>query len=1001
MGTERKDKFRGLLDKAAGWIVCLLPLICMMIPGVSWADVPTPGGADMGGGFFTVPGNDKSVLDFLRPVFGSLFGGNAGGPMENTLSVINAGALVLGGMLAAYVIAIGTMQTAHEGEMLGKHWSSVWVPIRHSLGVALVVPVGSGYCVAQMFIAWCTLQGVGFADAVWEKFVDSYMDPSSMSPRIAIPNVSNLAMSVLKQQYCMELFNAERRLGQSAEIYGLDMKTTSSSDGKIHKYGGGYVSEAACGMTKYDPSDNKKFEDATKSGILNGQAFYTDIATTGMDMAQMNDQMQSAHLTALSRLESDMSVLAKDMVAAKTNGGTVDIAGRLKLAQDTYQNGVVQFAGGLISGNNLEAFKAAAKQDGWVMAGAWFMRAVQMQDAMNRIVSQVPVAIEPDPKMLANMINDKAAGFAGGLEYLDARLRESTQTGIEQSAATENGAVASTWQEITKEITEKIFKGLDPMTTLSGSTRAPVMAIKDFGDMLIWGGEAGLLVSIKLTAGQGVKAVIGALVLAVSVAIIGFGASIAIYLPLTPFIIFFGTFLGWTVLVAEAIIAAPIWAITHLSPTGNDFMGSAKNGYMMILSLMLRPAFAVIGFVAAVLLMDPIIMFFHKVYFPVFTNAIGGSVMGLVTWIVLIVLYFSFMVSLFHKGFSLIHRIPDELLRWFGGGGGQLGEYGGHADQEGKRIVGGVVGGFMGSAANTFANQSANAAIKSGQEKMQQRGEMRDSLNALDSSGDKLSKALMMSKNASSGAETAKAAALWEDGQKETHSNALKNASNMLSSKATGEAYMKQFESMYPNGGSDGIRAAWESGDHGQLAKAIEATEVANKTNGENIGAYAGVGSKTQQIMAASAALQPSAAQVGTFVSEAKTSLGEAGFSADGKSFNAPASFTSEDERAKALNRFDNASEKIASARSSATAIGTGFNELCAEARDSNLSPALQEQLAGSAERYCGRALAGLPDASAMEAARSAILSAPIVAPNSGSGEMAGPADPPAPPDAG
>lgn len=73
----------------------------------------------------------------------------------------------ISGALAAYTLIAGTMQTAHDGEMLGKRWSSMWLPIRVTLGTAAVVPA-VGYCVAQMFAAWMVIQGIGMADQVWQ-----------------------------------------------------------------------------------------------------------------------------------------------------------------------------------------------------------------------------------------------------------------------------------------------------------------------------------------------------------------------------------------------------------------------------------------------------------------------------------------------------------------------------------------------------------------------------------------------------------------------------------------------------------------------------------------------------------------------------------------------------------------------------------------------------------------------------------------------------------------
>ena len=61
--------------------------------------------------------------------------------------------LVLGGVLAAYVLISGTMVTAHDGEMLGKKWSSMWLPIRTALGTAMLLPMLVA-CVVNIVAIW-------------------------------------------------------------------------------------------------------------------------------------------------------------------------------------------------------------------------------------------------------------------------------------------------------------------------------------------------------------------------------------------------------------------------------------------------------------------------------------------------------------------------------------------------------------------------------------------------------------------------------------------------------------------------------------------------------------------------------------------------------------------------------------------------------------------------------------------------------------------------------
>lgn len=118
---------------------------------------------------FAPPAGDYSMI-YLGNIFGSVDGvlhGTGSQMMGTILGVFNSAVLALGGVIIMYIIVVSTMNTAHEGEMLGHKWSSIWVPIRTVFGLALLVPKTSGYCLMQIFVMWVVVQGVGVADKVW------------------------------------------------------------------------------------------------------------------------------------------------------------------------------------------------------------------------------------------------------------------------------------------------------------------------------------------------------------------------------------------------------------------------------------------------------------------------------------------------------------------------------------------------------------------------------------------------------------------------------------------------------------------------------------------------------------------------------------------------------------------------------------------------------------------------------------------------------------------
>ena len=119
--------------KYFSWKAWTVGLAMLLLPAIAFAQSSSL--------FGPIPADDVSVKQFLSQLFGGLVGGGGGAdPIEKLLQVFNAGVLVIGGILVFYTLVAGTLSTAHDGEMLGKRWSSLWVPIRTTLGAAAIMP---------------------------------------------------------------------------------------------------------------------------------------------------------------------------------------------------------------------------------------------------------------------------------------------------------------------------------------------------------------------------------------------------------------------------------------------------------------------------------------------------------------------------------------------------------------------------------------------------------------------------------------------------------------------------------------------------------------------------------------------------------------------------------------------------------------------------------------------------------------------------------------------
>ncbi|KTD12993.1 type IVB secretion system protein DotA [Legionella jamestowniensis] len=164
---------------------------------------------------FSPPPQDYSVI-FLGNIFGIVDGvlhGTGSQIMGTMFGVFNSAVLALGGIIIMYTLLVSTMNTAHEGQMLGQKWSSIWVPMRATLGFALLIPKGSGYCLMQIFVMWIVVQGVGAADKVWEAalsylnrgglIIQTQMDPTKSIEAGSSNDIASGAGKILSGQVCM------------------------------------------------------------------------------------------------------------------------------------------------------------------------------------------------------------------------------------------------------------------------------------------------------------------------------------------------------------------------------------------------------------------------------------------------------------------------------------------------------------------------------------------------------------------------------------------------------------------------------------------------------------------------------------------------------------------------------------------------------------------------------------------------------------------------------
>lgn len=627
--------------------------------------------------------NDWLVKNVIAPLF---YPDNS--PFGTVSEVFLAGILTFGGVLAGYTLLVGTMNTAHDGEMLGKKWSTMWVPIRTTLGVAMILPIKGGFCAIQLIIVWLGVQGIGLADQAWNAFASQPLRGAVFVQPSMDRQIQELYKNAVKASACVaslsdQVNRSTAGLSGVSEFLqsvlkikpGITSKIIDNSSGGktyLFLYGDktGPLPISLCGSIKYDTGS---LSDALTN---NAPAASKDL----LDLNMIQTRMVPVNVAAINALVNNAATVG---IKIATSGKVKpeEIANNMTVAVNAYKLAVLATANVTFNDAVNKNSMNAMKEDGFAAAGSWFIRLTTAQSKINNIVNNIPVS----STQLEGFTQWAASMFSADLQ---ATMAKTDNLFNETDVLVNTGITAGKSDSLFDKIGEKIAPSeLAAIFSNEATTENPVSAMMSLGHKLIAIAIAlyAVVTVLVFAAGTGTLiasgGVISAVVMiaplftAVAVTMLVQGIRLAYILAYKPFVIWCGAIVGWIVLLCEAVFAGPLWAVAHLAPDADGIVGKMGQGYMLILSLVLRPILMVIGYIVALSLLTPCMMFIN--YFFSFTQ--GDIATGwpmILGKLAVISVYVSLLHGLIDKLFALIHTVPDKLLQWIGGAlSNNMGEY--------------------------------------------------------------------------------------------------------------------------------------------------------------------------------------------------------------------------------------------------------------------------------------------------------------------------------------
>ncbi len=188
-----------------------------------------------------------------------------------------------------------------------------------------------------------------------------------------------------------------------------------------------------------------------------------------------------------------------------------------------------------------------------------------------------------------------------------------------------------------------------------------------------------------------------------------------VLLPSLPYTIFMITVVGWILAVFQSVIAAPLWAIMHMRPS-QTFVGSDTQGYLLLLALFVRPALAIMGLFAAMLIADPVVDYIAKAFFAmrgdvVASTGLWGSVASFYTFFWWFSVFGTVLLPVLYMIYGLPQVLPDAVLRWLGSGLDDLGASNGTGWSQ-NQVGAAAAAGKLGSSGSSGASYGSQANEK-------------------------------------------------------------------------------------------------------------------------------------------------------------------------------------------------------------------------------------------------------------------------------------------------
>ena len=590
------------------------------------------------------PVADDKSLSLLNEIF-KLPVNNLSGtisPITDMLYIWTNLLMGVAGIIIILGLVTSVFNTAHQGEALGRRWNSAWVPLRAVIAIALLIPMGwfGNMNLAQRTVIFIAEGGAGLADAVWNTGFSLISIPVSKPAEVAgVNTVYRVAQAIM----CQEVKRGLPSTAADEMTFGTKYTTVSTFSlmdlGMVAKikgrtsFGNQTRADADCGHFDWTEPDPATTDNITK-------AVYAKFPL------------------ALMHLERTMRPAIQVMVAGINQGKTTTVT------TATFQQYVTQFEADMRAGatngynsqfgnNNLNM---AQMTGGWGEAGAYAVKLTQASNlSLNAMNDLPPFTIG---KNFAAATTNPT--FEIGLTHLKPMMQKVQAQQPLPAIYTAEGMKQRVLLIMKQDVypMQRIIQiGNLAQNALTG------FYVAAFGAKTVGAIAKGALKKVPALGNvvERMTGVTSELMIPITLILFPIALLFSVIIPAMPFVIFVTAVAGFIIMVAEGLIAAPLWCLTWLDPESDKLVpDQAMKGFMSLVSILIRPTMMIFGLIFGFLI-------FNYVGYWAGNGIIGlgnffdTSLMGI---LFIVILYGSVLLALAYASFELIHTLPNALMHW-------------------------------------------------------------------------------------------------------------------------------------------------------------------------------------------------------------------------------------------------------------------------------------------------------------------------------------------------